>query len=91
MNVKLLVAGFTEWRIRNLLPNVTFLKGALRIIVARVLLGHPFLAEGPMQTHERPPQMQGYGVPHDSIIARPGIPNRTNVKCASEFVMLAKL
>ena len=41
------------------------------IIVARVLLGHPFIAQGPMLTHERPPIAPGYGVPHDSIVAQP--------------------
>ena len=45
------------------------------IIVARVLLGQLFLAERPMQMHERPPLVEGTGVPYDSIIARPGIPN----------------
>ena len=45
------------------------------VILARVLLGHPFEACGPMKTHERPPIAKGYGVPHDSTVARPGIPN----------------
>lgn len=45
------------------------------IIVARVLLGHPFLAEGPMNKCERPPEVEGTGFQHDSIVVRPGIAN----------------
>lgn len=45
------------------------------IIVARVVLGHPFVAQGPIENHERPPLASTYGVPHDSIIAHPGITN----------------
>ena len=45
------------------------------IILVRVLIGHAFIAEGPMSTHKRPPIADGYGVPHDSTIAHPGIPN----------------
>ena len=45
------------------------------IIIARVLLGHPFLAEGPLPKTERPPLVERHGVPHNSVIARPGIPN----------------
>ena len=47
--------------------------GFRTIIVARVLLGHAFLAEGPMETHQRPPPVNGTSIPHDSTIARPGI------------------
>ena len=45
------------------------------VVLARVILGHPFFAQGPMQTHERPPQVPGHDVTHDSTVARPGIPN----------------
>ena len=45
------------------------------LILARVLLGHPFLAEGPVQSHERPLLIEGWEVPYDSTIARPGILN----------------
>merc|ERR1712217_227110 len=45
------------------------------VILARVILGHPYWAEGPMRTHERPPQVDPEGVPHDSTIVQPGIPN----------------
>merc|ERR1712194_70600 len=44
-------------------------------ILARVVLGHPYMATGPMKTHGRPPMVDGYGVPHDSTIAQPGIVN----------------
>lgn len=45
------------------------------IIIARVLLGHPFEARGPMPSHDRPPAVEGRGVLHDSVVACPGIPN----------------
>lgn len=45
------------------------------MILARVLLGNPFFAEGPMQTDSRPPLVHATGLPHDSIVAQPGIPN----------------
>lgn len=45
------------------------------LILARVILGHPYIATGPMKTHTRPPMVDGLTVPHDSTIARPGIPN----------------
>lgn len=45
------------------------------VLVARVILGHPFFAEGPMRDHDRPPETEGHGVPHDSTIVRPGTPN----------------
>ena len=32
--------------------------GGRTMILARVLLGHPFLAEGPMETHQRPSLQQ---------------------------------
>merc|ERR1711971_905223 len=44
-------------------------------ILARVVLGHPYMATGPMKSHKRPPIAEPHGVPHDSVIARPGIPN----------------
>ncbi len=47
------------------------------IILARVILGHPFLAAEPTPKNTRPPEVWGQGVPHDSTIARPGIPNGT--------------
>merc|ERR1712107_737082 len=40
-------------------------------ILARVLPGHPFLAEGPMDSYERPPIAEASGFPHDSTVARP--------------------
>jgi len=43
------------------------------LIMARVLLGHPFLAEATMPECERPPEVAGHGVPHDSVVAMPGI------------------
>lgn len=53
-----------------------YCKGAtLCLFVARATLGHPHLATGPMNTHKRPPIAEPYGVPHDCIIAKPGIPN----------------
>jgi len=45
------------------------------VFVSRVLLGHPYEATGPMQAHKRPPNVEGLNVPHDSTVARPGIPN----------------
>merc|ERR1711879_901380 len=44
------------------------------LLISRVILGHAFEAQGPM-TDRRPPTAHGYGVPHDSVVARPGIPN----------------
>merc|ERR1712129_157773 len=44
------------------------------VLVARVILGHPYMAQGPMETHERPPEVEECGVPHDSTVARPGTP-----------------
>jgi len=46
------------------------------IIMARCTLGNPYFAQGPMKTHKRPPRSK-HDVPHDSIIARRGIPNET--------------
>ena len=45
------------------------------LILARVLLGDLFWAKGPMRTHKRPPEVDGHGLPHDSIIVRRGIPH----------------
>ena len=45
------------------------------LVVARATLGHPYMAAGAMRTHLRPPEVEGLGVPHDSKVARPGIPN----------------
>jgi len=46
------------------------------ILVARVILGHPFLADGPMKNSDRPPEVTHLpGIRHDSVIARPGIKN----------------
>ena len=28
-----------------------------------------------MPSHERPPEVDGLGLPHDSVVAQPGIPN----------------
>ena len=44
------------------------------MIVARAILGHPFLAQGPMPKHNRPPWVEGTDILHDSTIAIPGIP-----------------
>jgi hypothetical protein len=44
-------------------------------VVLNMTLRHPFLAEGPMRDHQRPPLVDQHDVPHDSVIARPGIPN----------------
>ena len=44
------------------------------IFIARVVLGHPYMARGPMRSHKRPPR-SSHGSPHDSVIARPGIAN----------------
>jgi hypothetical protein len=41
--------------------------------VSRVILGNPFMAEGPMTTQKKPPLVDGHDVPHDATIARPGI------------------
>ena len=38
------------------------------IIVARAVLGHPFVAEGPMQGYDRPPRVEGLHAFHDSTI-----------------------
>ena len=45
------------------------------IIVTRALLGHPYMAQGPMETHLRRPNVEGMDVPHDSTIVAPGTPN----------------
>lgn len=45
------------------------------IVVARAILGHPYLAAGPMKNQDRPPRVEGSEALHDSTIARPGIPN----------------
>merc|ERR1712012_471629 len=45
------------------------------IILARALVGHPFLATGPRKGEKRPPMVPNNPVPHDSVIALPGIPN----------------
>eukprot|EP00927_Polykrikos_kofoidii_P050145 TRINITY_DN44076_c0_g1_i1.p1 TRINITY_DN44076_c0_g1~~TRINITY_DN44076_c0_g1_i1.p1 ORF type:complete len:554 (-),score=65.29 TRINITY_DN44076_c0_g1_i1:96-1757(-) len=44
------------------------------LIVTRAILGHPFEARGPLQSCERPPEVDGLGFPHDSTVAKPGIP-----------------
>eukprot|EP00747_Dinoflagellata_sp_TGD_P013648 gnl/TRDRNA2_/TRDRNA2_122737_c0_seq1.p1 gnl/TRDRNA2_/TRDRNA2_122737_c0~~gnl/TRDRNA2_/TRDRNA2_122737_c0_seq1.p1 ORF type:complete len:114 (+),score=10.19 gnl/TRDRNA2_/TRDRNA2_122737_c0_seq1:116-457(+) len=49
--------------------------GRLCLVVARVLLGHPYLASEPMRGQRRPPLADLHGVPYDSVIARPGIVN----------------
>ena len=55
--------------------DVTPTTRRIRITIARAILGHPFLTNGPMPTHNRPPEVNDSGAPHDSTIARPGIPN----------------
>ena len=45
------------------------------IIVTKALLGHPYMAQGPMETHLRRPNVEGMDVPHDSTIVAPGPPN----------------
>ena len=50
-------------------------RGSGCIILAQVVLGLPFMAEGPKTIYERPSEIEGYGGPHDSTIARLGIPN----------------
>ena len=44
------------------------------VILARVVLGHPYMAEGPLTGQGRPPICSPHNVPHDSVIARPGTP-----------------
>merc|ERR1712179_748595 len=44
------------------------------IILSRVLLGYPFMATGPL-TGQDIPCIKDSEVLHDSIIAKPGIPN----------------
>jgi hypothetical protein len=36
-------------------------------------LRHPYMEEGNMQTHERPPEVEGHDVLHNSTIAKLGI------------------
>jgi len=50
--------------------------GTQCVVVARVLLGHAFMAKKPMIGSNRPPAVQGMGpgVLHDSIVVKPGIP-----------------
>ena len=55
--------------------DVTPTTKRIRITIARAILGHPFLTNGPMPTHNRPPEVNDSRAPHDSTIARPGIPN----------------
>eukprot|EP00747_Dinoflagellata_sp_TGD_P036333 gnl/TRDRNA2_/TRDRNA2_138415_c1_seq4.p1 gnl/TRDRNA2_/TRDRNA2_138415_c1~~gnl/TRDRNA2_/TRDRNA2_138415_c1_seq4.p1 ORF type:complete len:274 (-),score=17.16 gnl/TRDRNA2_/TRDRNA2_138415_c1_seq4:82-843(-) len=63
-------------------------QGHYCLFLSRVLLGHPYNATGPMKTHKRPPIAEGYGVPHDSTIARPGIHNTyPNGQVHWEFVV----
>jgi len=60
------------------------------VFLARVVLGHPYMATGPMKTHKRPPIAEPHGVPHDSVIASPGIPNgngRKDKQVHWEFVV----
>merc|ERR1712232_1476218 len=46
---------------------IQYCKGdKLQLFIARVVLGHPFMAQGPMKSHKRPPIAEPYGVPHDS-------------------------
>ena len=45
------------------------------IIVARAILGHPFMAQGPMHSSKRAPLVADRNDPHDCVIAHPGIPN----------------
>ena len=45
------------------------------IVVARVVLGHPAIAVGPMLNADKPPDVPGLGIPHDSTIVKPGTPN----------------
>jgi hypothetical protein len=47
--------------------------GALLFVLSRVLLGHYHLPEEPSPQALRPPLVRGVGVPHDSVVARPGI------------------
>eukprot|EP00933_Yihiella_yeosuensis_P068489 TRINITY_DN7416_c3_g1_i1.p1 TRINITY_DN7416_c3_g1~~TRINITY_DN7416_c3_g1_i1.p1 ORF type:complete len:534 (-),score=66.12 TRINITY_DN7416_c3_g1_i1:454-2007(-) len=44
------------------------------VFIARAVLGHPYMTNGP-RGRERPPIAEPHGVPYDSVIARPGIPN----------------
>lgn len=47
--------------------------GRFVIVVARVCIGHFFLAEGPRQRQQRAPMVPGTCCPHDSVIAVQGI------------------
>ena len=42
-------------------------------ILARVLLGHPYVAEAPRQGQRRPPPVHGTDELHDSVVAQPGV------------------
>ena len=48
--------------------------GRYCIIVSRVVLGHPYMATGPMKTHDRLPRIDNRDRLHDSTMACRGIP-----------------
>ena len=43
------------------------------IILARVVLGHPFVDTAAMLDEPRPPAVPGHDALHDSIVVQPGI------------------
>eukprot|EP00929_Paragymnodinium_shiwhaense_P065656 TRINITY_DN32895_c0_g1_i2.p1 TRINITY_DN32895_c0_g1~~TRINITY_DN32895_c0_g1_i2.p1 ORF type:complete len:1067 (-),score=134.80 TRINITY_DN32895_c0_g1_i2:260-3460(-) len=51
-----------------------YLRGDGCIIIARLILGHPYQAMAGMHGNARPPKIQGGNRVHDSTVARPGIP-----------------
>jgi len=59
-------------------------------ILSRVLIGYPYMAQGPMKEHKRPPKVEGHHVLHDSIIARPGIPNNQNGGTQTHWEFVAR-
>ena len=45
------------------------------MIVCRAVLGHPYLAKRQLPNSLRPPLVENYDMPHDYVIAKPGVPN----------------
>eukprot|EP00933_Yihiella_yeosuensis_P017144 TRINITY_DN14401_c1_g3_i3.p1 TRINITY_DN14401_c1_g3~~TRINITY_DN14401_c1_g3_i3.p1 ORF type:complete len:785 (-),score=114.07 TRINITY_DN14401_c1_g3_i3:155-2509(-) len=59
----------------------------LCLFIVRAVLGHPYMTKGPRKSSKRPPIVEPYGIPYDSVIARPGISNGQQEQAHWEFVV----
>ena len=64
--------------------RILFQRRAGNSALIAAVLGHPFMAAGPMQNQAQPHGVEHHGGLHDSTMAQPGIPN-DQVKAQERF------